>query len=78
MPRVDLVLERPGAATLVEAKAAATPSASMLADASRVRGHLTDAYPRVDVVCVYGGDTPMPRRDGQIVPWTRLHDTQLP
>ena len=73
----DLVIEGPEAATLVEAKAAATPSASLLAGAARVRGYLAEAYSNVDVVCVYGGDTTMPRRDGQLVPWSRLHHAKL-
>ena len=74
---VDLVLERPEAATLVEAKAGATPSASMLAGAARVSGHLAHAYENTEAVCVYGGDTPMSRRDGQIVPWSQLHELEL-
>ena len=74
---VDLVIERPGDATLVEAKAGATPSSSMLAGAARVGGHLAHAYESTEAVCVYGGDTPMPRRDGRIVPWSQLHDLEL-
>ena len=74
---VDLVIERPGDATLVEAKAGATPSSSMLAGAARVGGHLAHAYENTEAVCVYGGDTPMSRRDGQIVPWSQLHDLEL-
>lgn len=74
---VDLVIERPEDATLVEAKAGATPSSSMLAGAARVASHLAHAYENTEAVCVYGGDTPMPRRDGRIVPWSQLHDLEL-
>ena len=74
---VDLVIEKPEAATLVEAKAGATPSSSMLAGPGRVGGHLAHAYGSTEAVCVYGGDTPMSRRDGQIVPWSQLHDSRV-
>lgn len=39
--------------------------------------HLAHAYENTEAVCVYGGDTPMPRRDGRIVPWSQLHDLEL-
>ena len=70
---VDLVVERPDAAVLVEAKATATPSASLLAGATRVSRHLADSFAATDVICVYGGDTAQQRRDGQLIPWRRLH-----
>lgn len=70
---VDLVVERPDEAVLVEAKATATPSASLLAGATRVRNHLADSFAATDVVCVYGGDTAQPRRGGTLTPWHRLH-----
>ena len=70
---VDLVVERPDAAVLVEAKATATPSAGLLAGALRVRNHLADSFAATDVICVYGGDTPQPRSDGSLIPWDRLH-----
>ena len=67
---VDLVAERPDAAVLVEAKATATPSASLLAGAARVRNHLAESYATTDVICVYGGDMSQQRRDGRLVPGT--------
>ena len=70
---VDLVVERPDTAVLVEAKATATPSASLLAGAARVRNHLADSFAATDVVCVYGGDMPQQRQDGTLIPWHRLH-----
>ena len=72
---VDLVVEGPDAAVLVEAEATATPSSSLLASAGRVRNHLADSHPATDVVCVYGGDMPQQRSDGLLVPWHRLHHT---
>ena len=61
------------AAVLVEAKATATPSASLLAGATRVSRHLADSFAATDMICVYGGDTAQQRLDGQLIPWRRLH-----
>ena len=74
---VDLIVERPESPVLVEAKSSATPSASLLAGAARVSGHLVQSHPGAEVLCVYGGDTPQPRRDGHIVPWHQLHDQEV-
>ena len=53
--------------------ATATPSASLLAGAARVRNNLADSLAATDTICIYGGDTPQQRRDGQLIPWHRLH-----
>ena len=73
---VDLVVEGPERAALVEAKASATPSAALLAGARRVRGHLAESHAGPETLCVYGGDAPQRRSDGVIVPWRQLHHPQ--
>jgi len=73
---VDLVIEGPERAALVEAKASATPSAALLAGAARVRGHLAESHSGAETLCVYGGDAPQRRSDGLIVPWHQLHHPQ--
>ena len=74
---VDLIIEGPDGVSLVEAKAAATPSRSLLAGALRVRGHLAESHPACALACVYGGDDLQARRDGQLVPWHGLHRSSL-
>ena len=74
---VDLVVEGPDAATLLEAKASATPSASLLAGAARVRGHLSESHSATDMVCIYGGETPQQRSDGRLIPWHQLHHPDM-
>ena len=71
---VDLVVEGPQGVALVEAKAAATPSSSLLGGARRVGAHLREQHTVSDVLCVYGGDDLQQRGDGRLVPWRRLHD----
>lgn len=73
---VDLVVEGPERASLVEAKASATPSAALLAGARRVRGHIAESHESTETLCVYGGDAPQQRSDGLIVPWGQLHHPQ--
>ena len=70
---VDLIIEGPDGVSLVEAKAAATPSSRLLAGALRVRGHLAESHPARALACVYGGDDLQQRSDGQLVPWHQLH-----
>ncbi|MXW16333.1 MAG: DUF4143 domain-containing protein [Gemmatimonadetes bacterium] len=65
---VDLVIERPGGLTLVEAKSAATPSSSLFHRAERVRRHFRGGD-APDVVVVYGGDERQERGAGMLVPW---------
>jgi len=65
---VDLVIERSGGLTLVEAKSAATPSSSLFRGAERVRRHFRDVDPP-DVIVVYGGEERQERGSGMLVPW---------
>jgi len=65
---VDLVIERSGGLTLVEAKSAATPSSSLFRGAERVRRHFRDVDPP-DVIVVYGGEERQERGAGMLVPW---------
>ena len=65
---VDLVIERPGGLTLLEAKSAATPSSSLFRGAGRVRRHFRDGV-LPDVVVVYGGEERQERDAGTLVPW---------
>lgn len=70
----DLVVEHADRLTLVEAKAAATPSPSLFAGTRRVRGHLeTDERP-CEVLVAYAGEDAQTRSDGELVPWDRLHE----
>ena len=58
--------------TLLEAKAAATASASLFDGVNRVRRHLQDLSPcRLEVV--YGGEEAQSRSLGKLVPWAALH-----
>lgn len=81
---VDLVIERPGGRTLVEAKAAQTPSSTLFRGALRVQGHFKQATrpgspagddsPTPDVVVVYGGDAFQARSAGRLIPWRRVEE----
>ena len=70
----DLVVERGGGLTLVEAKSSRTASPGLLAVALRVAGHLAEAATSCDVVVAYGGDELQKRSHGELVPWNRLHE----
>lgn len=65
---MDLVVERSGGVTLVEAKSAATPSSSLFRGAERVRRHFRGGD-APDVVVVYGGEERQVRGAGTLVPW---------
>ena len=65
---VDLVIERPGGLTLLEAKSAATPSSSLFHGAGRVRRHFRYGV-LPDVVVVYGGKERQERDAGTLIPW---------
>ena len=69
---VDLVIERQDGLTLLEAKAAATASASLFDGANRVRRHLQDRFPCRSAV-VYGGEDAQSRSSGTLIPWAALH-----
>jgi len=70
----DLLVERSDGLTLVEAKAAQTATASLFAGTQRVRAHLDDPARPCEVVVAYGGDEPQRRREGELLPWSRLHE----
>ncbi len=69
----DLVVEHADRVTLVEAKAAETPTRHLFDGARRVSGHLESSGRRREVVVAYGGDEEQRRSDGELVPWSRLH-----
>ncbi len=71
---VDLMVERPSGVTLVEAKSAQTPSASLFDRARRVQRHLNEASLSCDATVAYGGDAPQEREAGRLIPWNRLHE----
>ena len=69
----DLVLELADRLVVVEAKAAATPSGSLVGGAERVRAHLSEEGRPVDTIVVYGGDDVVQRTHTRLVPWHSLH-----
>ena len=69
---VDLIIERQDGLTLLEAKAAATASASLFDGANRVRRHLQGRFPCRSAV-VYGGECAQSRSLGTLIPWSALH-----
>ena len=75
---IDLVVEDPDGLTLIEAKGAATPSASLLAGAKRVRPYLQGPGLRCDVVVVYGGEELQLRTDGRLTPWRLVRSAAPP
>ena len=79
---VDLVIERPGGLTLLEAKSAETPAPSLFRGAERVRGHFADAArgggSLPEVAVVYGGGELQERTAGRLVPWRRVGDLAMP
>ena len=65
---LDLIVERAGRLTLVEAKAAQTASFSLFDGARRVARHLGEAVGRpCDVIVVYGGEEAQQRSEGRLV-----------
>ena len=73
---VDLVIEDPNRLTLVEAKSAQTPTSTLFAGASRVRGHLSAPSRSCNVIVAYGGDEPQRRSEGALIPWAALHEVK--
>ena len=69
---VDLVIERQDGLTVVEAKAAATPSANLFDGPNRVRRQLEASFPCRATV-VYGGEDAQALSSGTLVPWAALH-----
>ena len=73
---VDIVIKSPDRLTLVEAKAAQTPSPSLLLGARRVKDQLSQPSRPCNAVIVYGGDEAQRRSDARLVPWSRLHEEE--
>ncbi|MCQ3810927.1 MAG: ATP-binding protein [Acidimicrobiia bacterium] len=73
---VDLVIEHPERATLIEAKSAATPSTSFLKTARRVAAYFRDQHP-CDLIAAYGGDQLQERSEERLVPWAQLHEADF-
>ena len=71
---VDLIVDRPTAMTLVEAKSAETASSSLFDGSKRVRRHLTQSTRPCSVVVVYGGDQLQRRGTDSLLPWRELHE----
>lgn len=69
----DLIVEAPNHLTVVEAKAAATPSSGLLGSVERVRTQLADAQNEVESIVVYGGNEAQHRSNTRLVPWNTLH-----
>ena len=78
----DLFIETPRGITLVDARAAATPTSALLRGAERVRGHFADAgrpdAPLPEVAVVYGGSELQARSAGRLVPWERVREVAFP
>jgi len=70
----DLVIAEPGRLVVVEAKAAATATASLFDGASRVRGLLEATGNAVESVVAYGGDEGQERTDATLLPWSKVHE----
>ena len=75
---IDLVIEQPDRITLVEAKSAATASASFFDGAKRVRRHFSELPRPCDVAVAYGGDQFQERADGRLIPWRMLRAASFP
>lgn len=73
----DLIVERPPRYTLVEAKSAATASASLFLGARRVHRHLRKAGGDCSAAVVYGGGQTQQRADGTLIPWDGLREADL-
>ncbi len=69
----DVVIDRGGSLTIVEAKSAATPTPALLAGAMRAREHLSVGATISHTVVAYGGDAVQRRSGLDVVPWSELH-----
>ena len=73
----DLVIPGSAGLTLLEAKAGATPSASMFDGARRAQRHLAAQGASCQLVVAYGGEARQERSVGRLVPWRMLHQENL-
>ncbi len=69
----DLVIDRGGILTVVEAKSAATATPALLAGAMKAREYLGIEAPVSHTIVVYGGGTSQRRSGLDVVPWCDLH-----
>lgn len=71
---LDLVIDDAHCTTLIEAKSAATPSASLFDSARRVRALLEGIRPRMKIAVVYGGAESRRHSDGGVlIPWRDIN-----
>jgi predicted AAA+ superfamily ATPase len=70
----DVVLERGGALTIVEAKSAQTASSSLLGGARRVRDQIAASGRSCEAMVVYGGAEAQARTGVPLIPWAELHE----
>jgi predicted AAA+ superfamily ATPase len=70
----DLVVDAAAGRTVVEAKAAMTPSSSLFDSARRIASLLGEAGRSSGAVVVYAGDEPQTRQGVDLVPWHALHE----
>jgi len=69
----DLVIEEAGRLTIVEAKAAMTPTRSLMSGTARLRARLADDATSIDAFIVYGGEERQQRSDVTLLPWNSVH-----
>ena len=74
---VDLVIDRPGGLTLIEAKSSMTASSTLFNEVRRVRRHFDNISRSCAVVVAYGGEQFQRRGDGRLVPWRMLRAASL-
>lgn len=70
----DAMIERAGAFTIVEAKAAQTASSALFAGARHVHETLTASGRTSDAVVIYGGAESQTRSDVSLIPWSAMHE----
>ena len=74
----DLVIEWSDRITLVECKATATPSATLLGRVRRVARYFAPLRQPVEVIVAYGGDSRQDRSAGRIIPWREAPEIVFP
>lgn len=70
----DLIVEQGDGLTLVEAKASQTAAPSLFSGARRVRQHLDAPARPCSAVVAYGGGERQRRSEGELIPWSLLHE----
>lgn len=72
---VDLIVESPGGAILIETKSTQTASPFLFKRIRKVRKKLESVLRLGDSIVVYGGDDAQQHTDGHLIPWNKLHST---